>query len=69
VVRTHLRESRKKSNRKYRISSYGLTQELFDLLLHTQQNACGMCHEPFEKGQPIHVHHDHASFQRKEPVM
>jgi hypothetical protein len=24
-------ESRKKSNRKYRISSYGLTQELFDL--------------------------------------
>ena len=40
-------ESRKKSNRKYRISSYGLTQELFDLLLEAQQNACGMCHEPF----------------------
>jgi hypothetical protein len=32
-------ESRKKSNRKYRISSYGLTQELFDLLLDEQQNA------------------------------
>ena len=30
-------ESRKKSNRKYRISSYGLTQELFDLLLEAQQ--------------------------------
>ena len=44
-------ESRKKSNRKYRISSYGLTQELFDLLLEAQQNACGMCHEPFEEGQ------------------
>jgi hypothetical protein len=32
-------ESRKKSNRKYRISSYGLTQELFDLLLVAQQNS------------------------------
>jgi hypothetical protein len=27
------KESRKKSNRKYRISSYGLTQEQFDLVL------------------------------------
>jgi hypothetical protein len=43
-------ESRKKSNRKYRISSYGLTQELFDLLLEAQQNACGMCHDSFEEG-------------------
>jgi hypothetical protein len=53
-------ESRKKSNRKYRISSYGLTQELFDLLLEAQQNACGMCHDPFGEGQLIHVDHDHA---------
>ena len=53
-------EARKKSNRKYRISSYGLTQELFDLLLEAQQNACGMCHEPFEERQLIHVDHDHA---------
>jgi recombination endonuclease VII len=53
-------ESRKKSNRKYRISSYGLTQELFDQLLEAQQNACGMCHEPFEEWQLIHVDHDHA---------
>jgi hypothetical protein len=30
-------ESRKKSNRRYRISSYGLTQELFDLLLEAQR--------------------------------
>jgi hypothetical protein len=35
-------ESRKKSNQKYRISSFGLTQELFDRLLEAQQNACGM---------------------------
>jgi hypothetical protein len=54
-----------KSNRKYRISSYGLTQELFDLLLEAQQNACGMCHEPFEERQLIHVDHDHGCCQRK----
>ena len=29
-------EARKKSNRIYRISSYGLTQESFDLLLAAQ---------------------------------
>jgi len=40
-------EFRKKSNRKYRISSYGLTQEQFDRLLEAQQHNCGMCHEPF----------------------
>jgi hypothetical protein len=60
-------ESRKKSNRKYRISSYGLTQELFDLLLEAQQNTCGMCHEPFEEGQLIHVDHDHACCRAKNP--
>ena len=58
-------ESRKKSNRKYRISSYGLTQELFDLLLQAQQNACGMCHQPFEEGQLIHVDHDHGCCRRR----
>jgi hypothetical protein len=58
-------ESRKKSNRKYRISSYGLTHEQFDRLLAAQQHACGMCHEPFEEGQLIHVDHDHACCQRK----
>ena len=58
-------ESRKKSNRKYRISSYGLTQEQFDRLLAVQQHACGMCHEPFEEAQLIHVDHDHACCQRK----
>lgn len=59
-------ESRKKSNRKYRISSYGLTQESFDLLLEVQQHACGMCHEPFEEGQLVHVDHDHACCQFKK---
>jgi Recombination endonuclease VII len=58
-------ESRKKSNRKYRISSYGLTQEHFDRLLDTQQHTCGMCHEPFEEGQLIHVDHDHACCRGK----
>jgi len=58
-------EVRKKSNRKYRISSYGLTQQQFDRLLDAQQHACGMCHELFEKGQIIHVDHDHACCNRK----
>jgi hypothetical protein len=53
-------ESRKKSNRKYRISSYGLTQEQFDLILAAQNCACAMCHQAFEEGQLIHVDHDHA---------
>jgi hypothetical protein len=58
-------ESRKKSNRKYRIASYGLTQEQFDYLLDAQQQSCGMCHEPFVEGQLIHVDHDHVCCQRK----
>jgi hypothetical protein len=44
-------QSRKKSNRKYRISSYGLAQEQFGRLLGAQQYTCGMYHEPFEDGQ------------------
>lgn len=59
------RASRKKSNRKYRISSYGLTQEQFDRLLAAQQFACGTCHKPFEEGQRIHVDHDHACCKQK----
>lgn len=59
------RESRKKSNRKYRIASYGLAQEDFDLLLNFQGYACGMCRNPFEEGQLIHVDHDHACCQKK----
>ena len=58
-----LRESpapRKKHNRKYRITSYGITLDDFARLLKIQQNACGMCHEPFDDGQLIHVDHDHA---------
>src|ERR1700732_1247157 len=57
--------SRKKSNRKYRISSYGLTQEQFDRLLVAQHLACGMCHKPFAEEQLIQVDHDHACCQRK----
>jgi hypothetical protein len=53
-------ESRKKSNRKYRISSYRLTEASFAGILQAQDNACGMCLKPFEDGQLIHVDHDHA---------
>jgi hypothetical protein len=52
-------ESRRKSNRKYRIASYGLTQDDFNLLLKIQGYACGMCRELFAEGQLIHVDHDH----------
>jgi hypothetical protein len=58
-------ESRKKSNRKYRISSYGLTYVQFDRLLDSQQYSCGMCREPFKDGQLIHVDHDHACCKEK----
>ena len=58
-------ESRRKSNRKYRITSYGLTQEQFYLLLDAQQQACGMCHEPFAQGQLIHIDHDHVCCRLK----
>jgi Recombination endonuclease VII len=58
-------ESRKKSNRRYRISLYGLTQEQFDRLLEVQGHACAMCHEPFDGGQLIHVDHDHACCQKR----
>jgi hypothetical protein len=44
----------------YKLARYGLTQELFDRLLETQQYACAMCHTPFEKEQPIFIDHDHA---------
>jgi hypothetical protein len=43
-------ESRKKSNRKYRISSCGLSQEQFDRLLAAQQHTCGMCHSRLRRG-------------------
>jgi Recombination endonuclease VII len=56
-------ESRRKSKRKYRITCYGLTQEQFYLLLDAQQQACGMCHEPFAQGQLIHIDHDHVCCQ------
>jgi hypothetical protein len=59
------KESRKKSNRKYRLASYGLTQATFDQILEAQDNACGMCHEPFEAGQLIHVDHDHGCCEEK----
>jgi hypothetical protein len=58
-------ESRKKSNRKYRISSYVLTGASFAQLLLAQDHACGMCHDSFEVGQFIHVDHDHACCKEK----
>jgi hypothetical protein len=63
-----LRESpelRKKHNRKYRITSYGITLDDFAQILLAQDHACGMCHEPFEDGQLIHVDHDHGCCPEK----
>ena len=34
-------------------------------MLDAQQHTCGMCHDPFEKGQLIHVDHDHACCREK----
>ena len=51
--------------RKYRISSYGLTEASFAQLLLAQEYACGMCHEPFKEGQRVHVDHDHACCRDK----
>ena len=63
---SHRSPARSPLNRKYRVSSYGLTQEQFDRLLAAQQQTCGMCREPFKDGQLIHVDHDHAwGCQRK----
>jgi hypothetical protein len=45
-------ESRKKSNRKYRITSYGLTLANLDLLLEIQGYAFGMCREPLKARPP-----------------
>jgi hypothetical protein len=63
-----LRESpelRKKHNRKYRITSYGITEAKFAQMLEAQDYACAMCHEPFEDGQRIHVDHDHTCCKQK----
>jgi hypothetical protein len=59
------RESRKRSNRRYRIASYGLTEVTFAQLLKVQEYACAMCRERFEEGQLIHVDHDHACCKEK----
>jgi len=58
-------ESRKKSNRKSPLTSYGLTQDDFNLLLKIQGNACGMCRGLFSEGQLIHVDHDHGCCRGK----
>lgn len=47
-------------NKAYKLTCYGLTQELFDRLLAIQQSACAMCREPFIEGRPIFIDHDHA---------
>ncbi len=47
------------------MASPWLTQEQFNRLLNAQKHTCGMCHEPFEDGQLIHVDHDHACCRRK----
>lgn len=58
-------EAKKKTARKSRIAAYGLTQQDFAMLLREQGNACAMCFEPFQDGQPIHVDHDHGCCKTK----
>jgi hypothetical protein len=53
-------EAVKRWRAKFRLSRYGLTDETFSRLLEIQQNACAMCFEPFQDGQPVFVDHDHA---------
>jgi hypothetical protein len=74
-VRTHHRdrhaagyriagELRKKHNRKYRLSRYGLTEADFDKLLESQDYRCGMCRSEFEDGL-THIDHDHGCCQER----
>jgi hypothetical protein len=51
-------EVRKKHNRTYRLSRYGLTEADFEKLLEAQDYRCGMCQSEFEDGL-IHLDHDH----------
>jgi hypothetical protein len=46
--------------RTYKLTRYGLTQELYDLLLKAQDYTCAMCGSPFRDGQPVFIDHDHA---------
>ena len=52
--------ARRRHNQAYRLARYGLTQEQFGRLLGVQGYSCGMCHEPFAKGSPVFVDHDHS---------
>jgi hypothetical protein len=56
-------ESKRRWRQTYKLWRYGLTQEQFGRLLAVQENACGMCREPFAEGSPICVDHDHACCQ------
>lgn len=51
---------RRRWRQAHRLLRYGLTQELFNRMLAAQEYACGMCHTPFDEGQPIFINHDHA---------
>jgi Recombination endonuclease VII len=50
----------RKRGSKYRLSRYGLTQQMFDQLLEAQGHACAMGREPFTKDSVIFIDHDHA---------
>jgi hypothetical protein len=52
--------ARKRWNRTYRLSQYGLTPERFAEMLEAQGFACAMGGEPFEEGDQICIDHDHA---------
>jgi hypothetical protein len=58
--RTENRDKYQQSYRKsYLKTRYGMTIEQFNELMERQQNACGLCKEPFKEGEFPHVDHDH----------
>jgi hypothetical protein len=58
--KTERRADPRKWRSKYRLSRYGLTQQMFDQLLEAQGHACAMGREPFTEDSVIFVDHDHA---------
>ena len=47
----------------YRYKKYGITQELFNQTLKSQNNCCAICNKPFETLNDIRIDHNHKSFK------
>jgi Recombination endonuclease VII len=57
---------RRKWNRKYRLSRYGITQKDVDWLLEIQDYACAMCRAAFSEDTPVYIDHDHSTCHPQE---